>query len=138
MLKLVSLKLRKYLKRTLVTLLWVKEYQQTVCQTGAYLLLIRQGRKKMDEEQDWIHNIVPHSQIESMMVNAKKIEKGMDDGVSIVMSTDNLSAVELCQCWQLALYGDKKAWLKMSSFLANIVATIEEHLAEEGINPYEE
>lgn len=92
----------------------------------------------MDEEQDWIHQIVPHSQIESMRVNAKKIEKGMDDGVSIVMSTDNLSAVELCQCWQLALHGDKKAWIKMSSFLANIVATVEEHLSEEGINPYEE
>lgn len=138
MLKLASTKLRKYLRRTLGTLLWVKEYQQTVCRTGAYMLLIRQGRKKMDEEQDWIHQIVPHSQIESMMLNAKKIEKGMDDGVSIVMSTDNLSAVELCQCWQLALYGDKKAWIKMSSFLGNIVATIEEHLAEEGINPYED
>jgi len=138
MLKSVSTKLRKYLKRTLGTLLWVREYQQTVCQMGAYILLIRQGRKKMDEEQDWIHQIVPHSQIESMRVNAKKIEKGMDDGVSIVMSTDNLSAVELCQCWQLALYGDKKAWIKMSSFLGNIVATIEEHLAEEGINPYED
>jgi preprotein translocase subunit YajC len=105
---------------------------------GAYMLLIRQGRKKMDEEQDWIHDIVPGSQIESMNKNFKKIESLMDDGVSIVMSSDNQSAVELCQYWRSALRGEKNGWLKISSFIDGIIATIEEHLSEEGINPYEE
>lgn len=92
----------------------------------------------MDEEQDWIHDIVPDSQIESMNENFKRIENLMDNGVSVVLSSDNQSAVELCQYWRRALHGEKSGWLKISSFVDGIIRTIEEHLAEEGINPYEE
>lgn len=57
------------------------------------MLLIRKGRKKMSEEQDWIYDIVPKSQIESMNLNAKKIEKNMSGGITIVLSSDNDSYI---------------------------------------------
>ena len=92
----------------------------------------------MSEEQDWIYDIVPKSQIESMNLNAKKIEKNMSGGITIVLSSDNESAMELCLYWRNALQGDAMSWIKISSFMAGIIETVEIHLSEEGINPYED
>ena len=92
----------------------------------------------MSEEQDWIYDIVPKSQIESMNLNAKKIEKNMSGGITIVLSSDNESAMELCRYWRNALQGDAMSWIKISSFMAGIIETVEIHLSEEGINPYED
>lgn len=138
MLKLIRMKLLGFLHRLLATWLWVREYKRTVCRSGAYMLLIRKGRKKMSEEQDWIYDIVPKSQIESMNLNAKKIEKNMSGGITIVLSSDNESAMELCRYWRNALQGDAMSWIKISSFMAGIIETVEIHLSEEGINPYED
>jgi tyrosyl-tRNA synthetase len=101
------------------------------------MLLIRKGRKKMAEQEDWIYDIVPRAQVESMNTNAKKIEKNMEGGVTLVLSSDNESAIELCNYWRNALQGDAMSWLRISSFMAGIIETIEIHLSEEGINPYE-
>jgi hypothetical protein len=138
MLKSIRLKLLGFLHRLLATWLWVKEYRKTVCRSGVYMLLIRKGRKKMSEEQDWIYDIVPKAQIESMNLNAKKIEKNMSGGITIVLSSDNESAMELCRYWKNALHGDAMSWIKISSFMAGIIETVEIHLSEEGINPYED
>jgi hypothetical protein len=125
------------LQKRLATLLWVKEYRQTVFRQGTYLLKIREGRKKMSEQGDWIYDIVPEDQVNSMNYNASKIENNMQSGVSIVLSANNESAVDLCQHWKRCMQGETKAWIKISSFVSGIVATIELHLEEEGINPYE-
>jgi len=137
MLRLIRKRLLSYLHRFMATLLWVREYQKTVCRSGVYILLIRKGRKKMAEEEDWIYDIVPKSQVESMNTNAKKIEKNMKGGVTLVLSSDNESAIELCNYWRNALQGDAMSWLRVSSFMAGIIETLEVHLSEEGINPYE-
>ena len=113
MLRLIRKRLLSYLHRFMATLLWVREYQKTVCRSGVYMLLIRKGRKKMTEQEDWIYDIVPRAQVESMNTNAKKIEKNMEGGVTLVLSSDNESAIELCNYWRNALQGDAMSWLRV-------------------------
>jgi hypothetical protein len=36
------------------------------------------------------------------------------------------------------MMGDPMAWLRISSFMSGIITTLEVHLYEEGINPYED
>ena len=86
---------------------------------------------------DWIYDIAPKEQIDSINANADKTISNMSGGLSIVLGANNQSAIDLCQCWRQALMGDATAWIKVSSFMAGIIETIEEHLFEEGINPYE-
>jgi hypothetical protein len=102
------------------------------------MLLIRKGRRNMNDENDWIYKIIPSDEVDSMNSNAKRIERNMSGGVSVVMSADNESAMEMCQYWQRCMMGDPMAWLRISSFMSGIIATLEVHLNEEGINPYEE
>jgi len=137
MLRSTSKRLLKFLKRILVTQMWVREYSKTVCPSGSYMLLIRKGKKQMAEEGDWIYNIIPAEQVDSMTENMEKIEKRSKSGVTIIMSASDESAVEMCRTWQEALQGNSFAWIKISSFVSGIISTIEEHLEEEGINPYE-
>jgi len=137
MLRSTFMKLLLYWQKRLAILLWVREYRQTVFRQGTYLLKIREGRKQMSEQGDWIYDIVPEDQVNSMNYNASKIELNMQGGVSIVLSANNESAIDLCQHWKRCLQGEPKSWIKISSFVSGIVATIEMHLDEEGINPYE-
>jgi hypothetical protein len=137
MLKSALQRLLLYFQKRLAIRLWVREYRQTVFRQGTYLLKIREGRKKMSEQGDWIYDIVPEEQVNSMNYNASKIESNMQGGVSIVLSANNESAIDLCQNWKRCMQGETRSWIKISSFISGIVATIELHLDEEGINPYE-
>jgi hypothetical protein len=49
--------------------MWVGEYRKTVCHSGVYMLLIRKGRKMSDE---WIYDIAPKEQIDSINEQADK------------------------------------------------------------------
>ena len=138
MLKLARKRLLRFLLRCTATWLWVREYRKMVCRSGVYMLLIRKGRKKMSDEGDWIYGIIPHEQADSISENMERIEKRSQNGVTIVMSANDESAVEMCRTWQEALQGSAVAWIRISSFVSGIIGTIEEHLSEEGINPYEE
>lgn len=91
----------------------------------------------MAETGDWIYDIVPEQQVNEINYEASQIENNMQSGISIVLSADNQSAIELCNHWKRCLQGDAKSWIKMSSFVSGIISTIELHLDEEGINPYE-
>lgn len=89
-------------------------------------------------DDQWIYEIVPHEQIESMNDKAEQIERNMDNGISIVLTADNQSAIEMCQAWQKSLRGDFEAAFKITVFMSSIIKTIEVHLSEEGIDPYED
>jgi hypothetical protein len=102
------------------------------------MLLIRKGKKNMSDESSWIYDIIPEEQAHAMNANGEKIKNFMDNGVTVVLSASNHSAIEICQTWQHSLSGDPFAWVKISSFMAGLIETIEQHLFEEGINPYEE
>lgn len=131
----ISTRSLNFLKRYISTWMWAKEYQKTVCRSGVYMLLIRKGRKMSDE---WIYDIIPREQVESINKKADKTLYNMSGGISLVLTTDNQSAVDLCQNWRMALQGSPMAWIKVSSFLAGIIETIEQHLFDENINPYEQ
>jgi hypothetical protein len=102
------------------------------------MLLIRKGKKNMSDESSWIYDIIPEAQAKEMNEKGEKIKDFMNNGVTVVLSASNQSAIEICQTWQHSLSGDPFAWVKISSFMAGLIATIEEHLFDEGINPYEE
>lgn len=87
---------------------------------------------------EWIYEIVPHEQIESMYDKAEQIKRNMDSGISIVLTADNQSAIEMCQAWRKSTQGEVESAFKITAFLKSIIRTIEEHLYEEGINPYED
>ena len=131
----ISTRSLNFLKRYISTWMWAKEYQKTVCHSGVYMLLIRKGKKMSDE---WIYDIIPKDQVESINKKADKTLYNMSGGISLVLTTDNQSAVDLCQNWRMALQGSPMSWVKVSSFLAGIIETIEEHLFDENINPYEQ
>ena len=138
MLKSVHKRLPAYFQRITATLLWVREYKKTVCPTGSYILLIRKGKRNMSDESSWIYDIIPEEQAKSMNANGEKIKDFMNNGVTVVLSASNQSAIEICQTWQNSLTGDPMAWVRIGSFMAGLVETIEQHLLEEGIHPYEE
>jgi hypothetical protein len=87
--------------------------------------------------EDWIYDYVSADDVESMNRNADRLERNMRGGIRLTLNADNESAVDLCRIWRDALQGDRMAWVKISSFVAGIVDTVEAHLDEEGINPYE-
>ena len=138
MLRSARKRLQHFLLLCTATLLWVREYRRTVSPLGVYMLLIRKGRKKMSDQNDWIYGIIPKEQADDMHENMERIEKRTQSGVTIMLSANDESAVEICRTWQEALHGDAMAWIKISSFVSGIIGTIEEHLNEEGINPYED
>lgn len=138
MLKLARKRLLRFLLLCMATLLWVREYKKMVCPSGVYMLLIRKERKKMSDQNDWIYGIIPKEQADDMHERMEQIEQRSQNGVTIVLSANDESAVEICRTWQEALHGDAMSWIKISSFVSGIIGTIEEHLNEEGINPYED
>jgi len=92
----------------------------------------------MSDQNDWIYGIIPKEQADDMYENMERIEKRTQSGVTIMLSANDESAVEICRTWQEALHGSAIAWIKISSFVSGIIETIEMHLQEEGINPYED
>jgi len=112
----------------------VKAYRRTGFQPDIFMLRTEQNMS----DDEWIYEIVPHEQIESMQDKAEQIKRNMDEGVSIVLTADNQSAIEMCQCWRKSMKGDIEAAFKIASFMSSIISTIENHLMEEGINPYED
>jgi hypothetical protein len=92
----------------------------------------------MSDQNDWIYGIIPKDQADDMHERMEQIEQRSQNGVTIMMSANDESAVEMCRTWQEALHGNAMAWIRISSFVSGIIGTIELHLEEEGINPYED
>ena len=87
--------------------------------------------------EDWIYDYVSADDVDDMNRSADRIRRNMEGGIRLTLNADNQSAVDLCRIWRDALGGDRMAWVKISAFVASIVNTVEAHLDEEGINPYE-
>lgn len=134
MLRSLLKKLQKFLRPDLAEPRLVRVYPRMGYRPDLYMLRTEQ----LMSSDDWIYNIVPQEQIESMYDRAEQIERNMDNGLSIVLSADNQSAIEMCQYWKKSLKGDIEAAIKVTSFVSSIIATIETHLHEEGIDPYED
>jgi hypothetical protein len=138
MLKYLLNMLLDYWRPSLARRLWVKEYQKMGCPTDSYMYRIAQEAKKMSNQDDWIYGIIPKDEADKMRQGAERLERNMDSGITLVLSADNQSAIDLCRAWEMAMSGDMKGWVRLSAFMMNLVNTIEHHLHDEGIDPYED
>ena len=86
--------------------------------------------------EDWIYDIIPAKQVEEIESKAKKLQQNLDNGVNIVLSATNDSAIRLCRAYRDGTQGNLDAWMHIMGFLSALIDTVEEHLEEEGIDPY--
>ncbi len=88
------------------------------------------------EPEDWIYDIIPARQVEEIELKAQKLQQNLDNGVNVVLSATNDSAIRLCRAYYHGTQGDIDAWMHIMGFLSALVNTIEQHLNEEGIDPH--
>ncbi len=71
------------------------------------------------------------------MPTARQSRTKLYHGITMYLTITNVMAVEMCRTYRDAIFGDKQSWMQLTAFLQKIVQTLETHLDEEGINPYE-
>ena len=77
------------------------------------------------------------SRVEEIENKAMYLQHNLDNGINVVLSASNDSAIKLCQAYDAGHNGDIGAWVHVMGFLASLIETIEVHLEDEGIDPYE-
>ena len=98
------------------------------------------GPKMSNKENNnkWIYDIIPTKQIEEMETKAENLEHNLMNGINVLLSASNDSAIRLCRSYALSKNGNIEHWLEIQEFLNTLIETIEEHLIRENINPYDE
>lgn len=86
--------------------------------------------------EDWIYDIIPAKQVEEIESKAKNLQRNLDNGVNVVLSATNDSAIKLCQAYYEGAQGNIQAWMHVAGFLDALISTIEQHLDDEGIDPH--
>ena len=89
------------------------------------------------EPDGWIYDIIPAKQVEEIENKAMYLQHNLDNGINVVLSASNDSAIKLCQAYNAGHNGDIGVWVHVMGFLASLIETIEIHLEDEGIDPYE-
>lgn len=90
-----------------------------------------------ENSEDWIYDIIPANQIEEMENTAKTVERNLNNGVNIVLSASNDSAIKLCRSYARGKHGSIKDWMHIVQFMDSFIEAVEQHLVQEDINPYE-
>ena len=90
-----------------------------------------------DKTPDWIYDIVPAKQIEEMENTAEHVEYNLKNGVNIVLSASNDSAIKLCRSYAKGKNGNMLHWMHIIEFMDSFIGAVEQHLVEENINPYD-
>ncbi len=90
-----------------------------------------------DGTPDWIYDIVPAKQIEEMENTAEHVEYNLKNGVNIVLSASNDSAIKLCRSYAKGKNGNMLHWMHIIEFMDSFIGAVEQHLVEENINPYD-
>lgn len=107
-------------------------YKQIVC-----ISTIRKKIMSSNEPNDWIYDIIPANQIEEIETSAKTVEHNLNNGVNIVLSASNDSAIKLCRSYARGKHGSIKDWMHIVQFMDSFIEAVEQHLVQEDINPYE-
>lgn len=136
--KLTYMKWRKYLKSSLAKHSSVKEYSKTDCLKDVYTSTTQNERRNMSNDHNWIHDIIPRSQIDAMNKNGDAMIDNMKNGVNLMISASNQSAIELCKAWELTRNGNEDGFGAIAYFIDGLVSALEMYLKDENINPYEE
>jgi len=136
--KLTYMKWRKYLKSSLAKHSLVKEYSKTDSLKDVFTSATQNERRSMSNDHNWIHDIIPRSQIDAMNKNGDAMINNMNNGVNLMISASNQSAIELCKAWELTRSGDEDGFGTIAYFINGLVSALEMYLKDENINPYEE
>lgn len=132
------MKWRKYLKSSLAKHSLVKEYSKTDSLKDVFTSATQNERRSMSNDHNWIHDIIPRSQIDAMNKNGDAMINNMNNGVNLMISASNQSAIELCKAWELTRSGDEDGFGTIAYFINGLVSALEMYLKDENINPYEE
>lgn len=132
------MKLLKYLKNTsekhsLDTAYWKTDYRKDV-----YTSLTQKERNDMSNDHNWIHDIIPRAQVDAMNKNADAMVDNMKNGVNLMISASNQSAIELCKAWELTKNGYEDGFESIAYFINGLISALEIYLADENIDPYKE
>lgn len=136
--KLTYMKWRKYLKSSLAKHSSVKEYSKTDSLKDVFTSATPNERRSMSNDHNWIHDIIPRSQIDAMNKNGDAMIDNMKNGVNLMISASNQSAIELCKAWELTRNGDEDGFGAIAYFINGLVSALEMYLEDENINPYKE
>jgi hypothetical protein len=132
------MKLQKYLKNTSEKLSSDTEYSKTDYRKDVYTSLTKKERNDMSNDQNWIHDIIPREQVDAMNKNGDAMVDNMKNGVNLMISASNQSAIELCKAWELTKNGYEDGFESIAYFVNGLISALEIYLSEENIDPYEE
>ena len=136
--RLTYMKWRKYLKSSLAKHSSVKEYSKTDSLKDVFTSATPNERRSMSNDHNWIHDIIPRSQIDAMNKNGDAMIDNMKNGVNLMISASNQSAIELCKAWELTRNGDEDGFGAIAYFINGLVSALEMYLEDENINPYKD
>jgi hypothetical protein len=117
-------------------LILVVEFWKTVYKQIVYTFITKRKNMSSEESYGWIYDIIPAKQVEEIESKAKNLQQNLDNGVNVVLSATNDSAIRLCRAYYDGTQGNLDAWMHIMGFLSALIDTIEEHLEDEGIDPY--
>ena len=117
-------------------LILVVEFWKTVYKQIVYTFITKRKNMSSEESYGWIYDIIPAKQVEEIESKAKNLQQNLDNGINVVLSATNDSAIRLCRAYYEGTQGNLDAWMHIMGFLSALIDTIEEHLEDEGIDPY--
>ena len=132
-------KLLTYLKNTSERLSSETVYSKTDYRLAVYTSLTQKERgNDMSNDHNWIHDIIPRTQVEAMDKSGDAMVDNMQNGVNLMISASNQSAIELCRAWELTRSGHEDGFEAIAYFVNGLISTLEIYLSDEEIDPYEE
>lgn len=129
---------QQYLRNSLAKHSSGREYSQTDSLKDVYISATPNERRNMSNDSNWIHDIIPRSQVEAMDKNGEAMIDNMRNGVQLMVAASNQSAIELCRAWELTKSGHEDGFETIAMFINGLVSTLEMYLRDEEIDPYEE
>ena len=91
-----------------------------------------------EESDDWIYDIIPEDQIESIQESFRNIRDNEAAQINLVLSAPRSSAIQLCKTFSKAMDGNLNESFNLIRFVENIVELVERELYDAGIDPYSE
>ena len=92
----------------------------------------------MSNDQNWIHEIIPKTQVDAINRKGEALVHNMTNGLTIMLNATNQSAIELCRAWKKTKEGSEEGFESIAYFINGFIESLETYLEEEDINPYKE
>jgi hypothetical protein len=92
----------------------------------------------MSNDQNWIHEIIPKTQVDAINRTGEALVHNMTNGLTIMLNATNQSAIELCRAWKKTKEGNEEGFESIAYFINGFIESLETYLEEEDINPYKE